>query len=147
MEIGRDMTLAGDLKVLPAGQCPKFLTGADAEEWEATYGRRNDAFRNAGLEGSELTRWKYQQYMKDFMRCVKAVDDGVGELLAYLDANGLADNTVVVYSSDQGFFNGEHGWFDKRWLYEESLHMPLVIRWPGVVKPGTQISRLVQNID
>jgi arylsulfatase A-like enzyme len=147
MEIGRDMSLSGDLKVLPAGQHPKFLTGADADEWEATYGRRNDAFRNAGLEGRELTRWKYQQYMKDFMRCVKAVDDGVGELLAYLDANGLADNTVVVYSSDQGFFNGEHGWFDKRWIYEESLHMPLVIRWPGVVKPGMKISRLVQNID
>lgn len=147
MEIARDMTLAGDLKVLPAGKRPNFLTGADAEEWEATYGRRNDAFHKAGLEGRELTRWKYQEYMKDFIRCVKAVDDGVGELLAYLDAHGLTENTVVVYSSDQGFFNGEHGWFDKRWIYEESLHMPLVIRWPGVVKPGTRISRLVQNID
>ncbi len=147
MEIGRDMTLSGDLKVLPPGKQPKSLSEADAAEWEATYGRRNDAFRAAALEGRELTRWKYQQYMKDYLRCVKAVDDSVGELLAYLDANGLADDTVVVYSSDQGFFLGEHGWFDKRWIYEESLHMPLVVRWPGTVKPGSRISKLVQNID
>jgi len=147
MEIGRDMTLESDLKVLPAGERPKFLSDGDAGEWEATYGKRNDAFRKAALEGRELTRWKYQQYMKDYLRCVKAVDDSVGQLLDYLDANGLAENTVVIYSSDQGFFMGEHGWFDKRWIYEESLAMPLIVRWPGSVKPGTHISQLVQNID
>jgi N-acetylglucosamine-6-sulfatase len=75
------------------------------------------------------------------------VDDGVGRLVAELDAQGLADNTVVIYASDQGFFNGEHGWFDKRWIYEESIHMPFVIRWPGVVKPGTRFGEFIQNID
>lgn len=147
MEIGRDMSLAQDLKVLPRGNTPPRLTPEQAAAWRAVFEPRNDAFRQAGLQGRELTRWKYQEYMKDYLRCVKAVDDSVGELLDYLDRRGLATNTVVIYSSDQGFFNGEHGWFDKRFIYEESLRMPLILRWPGVVQPGTRIPHLVQNID
>jgi arylsulfatase A-like enzyme len=85
--------------------------------------------------------------MKDYLRCVKAVDDSVGRLVEYLKQEGLDTNTVVIYSADQSFFNGEHGWFDKRWIYEESITMPLIVRWPGVVKPGTRIQQLVQNID
>jgi arylsulfatase A-like enzyme len=85
--------------------------------------------------------------MKDYLRCIKAVDDSVAKLTEFLDQNGLAQNTVVIYSSDQGFYNGEHGWFDKRWIYEESLHMPLIVRWPGVVKPGTRIDAFAQNVD
>ena len=85
--------------------------------------------------------------MKDYLRCVKAVDDSVGRLLDYLKQEGLETNTVVIYAADQSFFNGEHGWFDKRWIYEESLHMPLIVRWPGVVKPGTRVQQMVQNID
>jgi len=92
-------------------------------------------------------RWKYQRYMKNYLRCVKGVDESVGRLLDYLDKNGLRDNTVVVYSSDQGFFLGDHGWFDKRWMYEESLKMPLIVRWPGVTKPGSINEDLVQNLD
>lgn len=92
-------------------------------------------------------RWKYQRYIKDYLRCVAAVDDDVGRVLDYLDQEGLADHTVVIYSSDQGFFLGDHGWYDKRWMYEESLRIPLIVRWPGTVTPGSESSHLVQNLD
>jgi arylsulfatase A-like enzyme len=147
MEIGGDMTLGSDLKVLPPGKAPGRLTPAQAEAWQAAFKARNAAFQEAKLEGRELTRWKYQEYMKDYLRCVKAVDDSVGQLLDYLKQEGLETNTVVIYAADQSFFNGEHGWFDKRWIYEESITMPLIVRWPGVVKPGTRIQQMVQNID
>jgi arylsulfatase A-like enzyme len=147
MEIGRDMTLESDLKVLSADKAPNGLSGADTEAWKAAFGPRNEAFRQAKLQGQALTRWKYQEYMKDYLRCIKAVDDSVGKYLEYLEKAGLAQDTVVIYASDQGFYNGEHGWFDKRWIYEESLRMPLIVRWPGVVKPGSRPALLVQNID
>ena len=82
-------------------------------------------------------RWKYKRYMHDYLGCVKAVDESVGRLLKFLDDEGLADNTIVVYASDQGFYLGEHGWFDKRWIFEESLRTPLLVRWPGVTPPGS----------
>ena len=85
--------------------------------------------------------------MHDYLGCVKAVDESVGRLLKYLDDEGLAENTIVVYSSDQGFYLGEHGWFDKRWIFEESLRTPLLVRWPGVVKPGACNAELVSNLD
>ena len=141
LEIGRDMTLAGDLKVRQAGK------GEQAAEFDASYGARNAAFEKAKPEEQALTRWKYQEYMKDYLRCIKAVDDSVGRVCDYLKAEGLEENTIVIYASDQGFFNGEHGWFDKRWIYEESIHMPLIVKWPGVVKPGSRPAALVQNID
>jgi len=147
MEIGRDMTLASDLKVLPPDKAPDRLSSAQAEAWQAAFKARNAAFQEAKLEGRELTRWKYQEYMKDYLRCVKAVDDSVGQLVAYLKQEGIETNTVVIYCADQSFFNGEHGWFDKRWIYEESLTMPLIVRWPGVIKPGLRVQQLVQNID
>jgi arylsulfatase A-like enzyme len=92
-------------------------------------------------------RWKYQRYLKNYLRCVRGVDESVGTLLAYLAEHGLSENTVVVYSSDQGFYLGDHGWYDKRWMYEESLAMPLVVRWPGVTRPGSVNTDLVQNLD
>ncbi len=85
--------------------------------------------------------------MHDYLGCVKAVDDSVGRILQFLDDEGLAENTIVVYSSDQGFYLGEHGWFDKRWIFEESLRTPLLVRWPGVTKPGTSTAQIVANID
>ena len=85
--------------------------------------------------------------MHDYLACIKQVDDSVGKVLKYLDDNGLADNTIVIYSSDQGFYLGEHGWFDKRWIFEESLRTPLLIRWPGVVKPGSVNKDIVSNLD
>ena len=122
-------------------------TTNNAKQWDAAYVPKNEALKKANLEGKELVRWKYQRYIKDYLRCIAGVDDQILRILKYLDDNNLADNTIVIYSSDQGFYLGEHGWFDKRWMYEESLRMPLVIRWPGKIKPGTKINNLTQNID
>ncbi len=100
-----------------------------------------------GLSPAELKRWKYKRYMQDYLACVASLDDNVGRVLDYLDREGLAENTIVVYTSDQGFFLGDHGWFDKRFMYEESLRMPLLVRWPGVVKPGSTSDAMVLNVD
>ncbi len=138
MNIGADMVLQSDLKV----------EGPEAKiDPNSAYGPRNVDFRRRNPQGPDLTRWKYQQYMKDYLRCIKAVDDSVGRLVQYLTDAGLDSHTVVIYASDQGFYNGEHGWFDKRWIYEESVHMPLIVRWPGVVQAGSRPTAMVQNID
>ena len=123
------------------------MTPEHRAAWDAAYGPRNAAFRESAPTGDDLVRWKYQRYMKDYLRCVAAVDDGIGELLDALDELGLAENTLVVYSSDQGFYLGDHGWYVKRWMYEESLRMPFVARWPGAIEPGLREDRLAQNID
>jgi arylsulfatase A-like enzyme len=142
MEVVRDLT-ARDLKLVP----PKDLTPQQLREWNAAYEPKNQAFRAAHLSGIDLARWKYQRYIKDYLRCVASVDENVGRVLDYLEESGLAKNTVVIYSSDQGFFLGDHGWFDKRFMYEESYRMPLLVRWPGVVKPGSTSDALVSNLD
>jgi len=100
-----------------------------------------------GLTGAEAKSWKYQRYIKDYLRCVASIDDNVGRLLDYLDAEGLAENTIVIYTSDQGFFLGDHGWYDKRFMYEESLRMPFVIRYPRDIAPGSVSEDLVLNVD
>jgi arylsulfatase A-like enzyme len=100
-----------------------------------------------GLEGSELKKWKYQRYMEDYLACIASVDDNVGRLLDYLDEAGLTDNTVVVYTSDQGFYLGDHGWFDKRFMYEESLRMPLLVRYPSMIRKGAVNNDIVLNLD
>jgi arylsulfatase A-like enzyme len=142
MTIARTMT-ALDLKLTP----PAGMSSDQRQAWDAYYEPRNTAFHIAHLEGKELVRWKYQRYLHDYLGCVKAVDESVGRLLTFLDDEGLADSTVVVYSADQGFYLGEHGWFDKRWIFEESLRAPLLIRWPGVVQPGSVCSQIVSNLD
>lgn len=119
--------------------------------WDASYEAENQAvlaaIRGGELSGDDVTRWKYQRYIKDYLRSIRSLDEGVGQMLDYLEASGLAENTIVVYSSDQGFYLGEHGWYDKRWMFEESFAMPFLIRWPGVVAPGTRSEALIQNID
>jgi len=162
MEIERDLELVYDLFLEPtdrwdpsagrANDASGFrnlerMTPDQRAAWDAAFGPENAAFLEARLEGPELVRWKYQRYMRNYLRCVRGVDECVGRLVAWLDEHGLADDTVVVYSSDQGFFLGEHGWFDKRWMYEESFAMPLIVRWPGVTAPGTRDRHLVQNVD
>ncbi|TWT95733.1 sulfatase family protein [Neorhodopirellula pilleata] len=137
---------ASDLKLTP----PRNLTPEQREVWDAAYGPKNAAFEaaKATMTEKEIVQWKYQRYVKDYLRCVKSVDDGIGEVLDYLDEAGLANNTVVVYSSDQGWYLGEHGWFDKRWMYEESLKCPLLVRWPEVVRAGTvNDTEIVSNLD
>jgi arylsulfatase A-like enzyme len=101
----------------------------------------------AGLSAAELKKWKYQRYMQDYLACIASVDDNVGRLLDYLDRKGLAQNTIVIYTSDQGFFLGDHNWFDKRFMYEESLRMPFLVRWPAQIKPGTVSKGMVLNVD
>ena len=123
------------------------FTPEQLEVFDAYFRPRNEAVRKAKLTGKERTRWNYQRYIKNYLRCVKAVDENIGRMLEYLDDRGLATRTVVIYSSDQGFWLGEHGWFDKRWMYEESLHTPLIVRWPGVVRPASSSDALVSNLD
>ena len=101
----------------------------------------------ANLKGKELVRWKFQRYAKNYLRCVKGVDESLGRLRATLNELDLDDNTVVIYSSDQGFYIGDHGWYDKRWMYEESLKMPFIVSWPGVTQPGSRDTHMIQNID
>lgn len=115
--------------------------------WEAAYGPGNVAFRQARPQGQALAEWTYRRYLQDYLRCVQSVDDNVGRLLDYLEQNGLDGNTIVIYTSDQGFYLGEHGWFDKRFMYEESFRTPLLIRWPGVADAGRRTRSLVQNLD
>ena len=148
MGIDKHMAMTFDLMVPPEGTWDwKRMTPEQQQRWKTTFGGRNAATKVATLEGKDLVRWKYQRYIKDYLRCVAAVDVNIGRILAQLKASGLDENTIVIYASDQGFYLGEHGWFDKRWMYEESLRMPLVMRWPGKVKPGTEVQQMVQNID
>ena len=139
----KDSMNPGDLKLTP----PKYLDGADLANWHKAYDEENAAFAKAKLSGKALRSWNYQRYIRDYVRCVQSIDDSIGEVLNYLDESGLADNTLVIYSSDQGFFLGEHGWFDKRFMYEEALRTPLVMRWPGKIKAGSVDSHITSNLD
>ena len=99
------------------------------------------------MTDEEKIKWRYQRYMQDYLASISSVDDNVGRMLDYLDESGLAENTIVVYTSDQGFFLGEHGWFDKRFIYNESFKTPLLIRWPNVITANTSSDEMVQNLD
>ena len=125
----------------------KRMSPAQLEQWRAAYAPKDAAFHKAKLSGKALVRWKFQRYAKNYLRCVKGVDESVGRLRATLKDLGLADNTIVIYCSDQGFYIGDHGWYDKRWMYEESLMMPFIVNWPGVTKPGSRDTHLIQNLD
>jgi len=163
MQISKNFSWSNDMKFKGENLFPASFTSdnknAEYERmspeqkkvWDAAYEPPNQAFiaamRAGKLSDQDITRWKTQRYLKDYLRCVRAVDESVGRLLDYLKKSGLAENTIVIYSADQGFYLGEHGWFDKRWMFEESLSMPFLIRWPGVVKPGSRNASLIQNID
>ncbi|WP_153555302.1 sulfatase family protein [Roseimaritima sediminicola] len=132
-----------DLKLVPQ----RRLNEEQTKVWNEAYEEKNRKFREANLTGKDLVRWKYQRYVKDYLRCVQSVDDNVGRVLDYLDESGLAENTIVVYTSDQGWYLGEHGWYDKRWMYEESFRTPLMVRWPGKIQPGSTSDQMVMNLD
>tara|TARA_B100000959_G_C14959207_1_gene615054 strand:+ start:116 stop:1702 length:1587 start_codon:yes stop_codon:yes gene_type:complete len=123
------------------------LTNEQKYAWDAAYESKNNSFIEANLSGVELAKWKYQRYIKDYLRCVTSVDENIGRLLDYLDENNLTNNTVIIYTSDQGFYLGEHGWYDKRFMYEESLGMPLLIRYPREIKAGGSLDQMVLNLD
>jgi len=163
MSIAKDMSWGHDMKLHGENLFPEHfnkiwgngeytrMNAEQKEAWDAAYEEENQRMiadvRSGKLEGDDITRWKYQRYIKDYLRCIRAVDENVGRLLDHLDESGLADNTIVIYSSDQGFYLGEHGWYDKRWMFEESLAMPFLVRWPGVVEPGSRSGTMIQNID
>ena len=133
----------GDLKVKP----PENLTGEKLEIWNRKGVHGEYWSPSEQLTGAALKKWKYQRYIKDYLRCIASIDDNVGRLLHYLDAAGLAENTIVIYTSDQGFYLGDHGWFDKRFMYEESLRMPLLVRYPRQIKAGSVNDDIVLNLD
>jgi len=152
MSISRTMRLEEDNKLYP-DKTKRKNTGLNRmnpeqmKAWDSVYDPIIKQFYEAKLTGDELVRFKYQRYMQDYLACIAAVDKSVGEVLDYLKANGLDKNTIVIYASDQGFYLGEHGWFDKRWMFEESYRTPLLIQWPGVTKPGSVNSDIVSNLD
>lgn len=144
----QDMTLEKTFTQLDAKLTPPSnLTPAQLKVWNAYYEPLNEKMRQASLSGDDIVRWRYQRYMHDYLATVKAVDENVGKLLDALEAEGVADNTLVVLSSDQGFYLGEHGWFDKRWIYEESLTTPFFARWPGKIQPGSRSPAMVSLLD
>ena len=150
MTVDKTMLIGDDLKIGIDYSKPGMFGRMNPEEKKA-YKTYYDA---AGIEyekvknnPEELVKWKYQRYMKDYLSTAKSLDRNIGRILKYLDSTGLAKNTIVIYTSDQGFYMGEHGWFDKRFMYEESLRTPFVIRYPGKIKPGSVVNDMVVNID
>lgn len=145
MRIDRDLT-RNDLKLPP----PAGLTGKELQDWKRGTDTEMEVIENGKtnkLSGVALKKWKYQRYIKDYLRCVASVDDNVGRLLDYLDQTGLATNTIVIYTSDQGFFLGDHNWYDKRFMYEESIRMPFLVRYPPAIKPGSVNDAMILNVD
>ncbi|APY09420.1 sulfatase [Winogradskyella sp. J14-2] len=156
--IFKDMYEGHDLKLTKEKGSPELawnpwktdferMTPEQTKAWNNAYQAKNDAFHDANLSGRALAEYKGQRYLQEYLATIAAVDEGVGQVLDFLEENGLAENTIVIYTTDQGFYLGEKGWFDKRYMYEESLAMPLLIKYPGVIKPGTEIDAMTQNLD
>ena len=144
MEIATTLT-PHDLKLAKQ----RGFTEKQEAAWMASYGPRNTEFtkKMEQMSSEEIVRWKYQRYLKDYLRCIRAVDENIGRLMNTLENLDLCKETIVIYSSDQGFFLGEHGWFDKRFMYEECYRTPLIVRWPGVTEAGKVNDQLVSNLD
>lgn len=146
-----------ELKIKPASNWDRRallnlferMTPEQKAAWDSVYWPMNLEFKEKypAMNEKELMQWRFQRYMQDYLASIMAVDEGVGEVLDYLEESGLDENTIVVYTSDQGFYLGEHGWFDKRFIYDESFKTPLLIQWPGVVEPGSKSDEMVQNLD
>ncbi len=143
--VGADLTNR-DLKLKP----PAALSAADVAKWQTTKPESVTIVRdgqNVTLKGEALVRWKYQRFMQDYLATVQSVDESVGRVLSYLDSTGLGRNTMVIYTSDQGFFLGDHGMYDKRFMYEESIRMPFLVRWPAAIRAGTRSDAMGLNVD
>ncbi|MBT7215195.1 MAG: sulfatase-like hydrolase/transferase, partial [Verrucomicrobia bacterium] len=163
MGIQDHMSWGNDMKMQGKNLFPSHFTGGpgngqfnrlsdqDKKTFISAYEDENKQFikeMKAGkLDQKAITSWKYQRYIKDYLAVIQSMDEGIAKILNHLDNSGLAENTIVIYSSDQGFYLGEHGWYDKRWMFEESLMMPFVVRWPGKIKPGSVSNTIIQNID
>jgi len=158
MSIWKDMYLGHDLKLTKALNSTEITGGLGTwafdrmnekqrNIWNNNYREKNNEYHRNPPTGKDLAYWKYRRYMQDYLGTIESVDESVGEILDYLDHNGLADNTIIIYTSDQGFYLGEHGWFDKRFMYEESLKMPLLIRYPREIAKGVVSDEMVMNLD
>ena len=167
MNLLKHMNWAGDSKIYPevmdelgipetAGwdkaAFAREVGAMDTEQrarWDAVYGPMNEQFKKdyPNMTDRDKMKWRYQRYMQDYLGSIASVDEGVGKVLDYLEESGLAENTIVIYTSDQGFYLGEHGWFDKRFIYNESFKTPLLVRWPGVIQAGSRNTQMVQNLD
>lgn len=167
MNLLKHMTVSADNKIYPGvadklgvkepsdwgknvfNQKYKRLTPEQKKNWDEVYGPINEEFAQMypSMNDSDFMRWKYQRYMQDYLGCIAAVDENVGRLLDHLEETGLDENTIIVYTSDQGFYLGEHGWFDKRFIYNESFKTPLLVKWPGKIAPGSTSDEMVQNLD
>jgi arylsulfatase A-like enzyme len=152
MTISKTMRIEEDLKMYKDKSKMKAtglnrMTPDQQKAWDNVYDPIIRHFYEANLSGDDLVRFKYQRYMQDYLACIAAVDKSVGEVMDYLKEAGLDKNTIVIYASDQGFYLGEHGWFDKRWMFEESYRTPLLIKWPGTTKPGSINKDIVSNLD
>ena len=158
MSIEHTLTNDWDLKLLTREEMLKDTTNKlysvykrmpieVQDKWDSAYAQRIAEYRKGDLKGKALISWKYQQYMRDYLATVLAVDENIGRLLNYLEKTGELDNTIIIYTSDQGFFLGEHGWFDKRFMYEESMRTPLIMRLPKGFDRRGDITEMVQNID
>lgn len=133
-----------DMKLTPPGG----ISGKELQQWLDWGNNPGQNFAPfEGMTEEAIKKWKYQRYIKDYLATVRSVDDNIGRVLSYLKTNGLEENTIIIYSSDQGFFLGDHGFFDKRFMYEEALRMPFVIRYPGKIKPGTVCDDIITNVD
>ncbi len=144
MSIAKDMLPDYDLKMEEA---PDRMTPGQKQAWDNAYAPKKAWYEENKPQGKELFRWKYQRYLEDYLGCIQAVDESIGRVLDYLDSAGLAENTLVIYTSAQGFYLGEHGWFDKRFIYEESLRMPFIARLPGRIPADSVNTDLVSNLD
>ncbi len=167
MNLLKHMNWAGDSKIYPEvmdelgipetansdkAAFQREVGAMNAEQrakWDAVYGPMNEQFKKdyPKMSQTDKMKWRYQRYMQDYLGSIASVDEGVGKVLDYLEESGLAENTIVIYTSDQGFYLGEHGWFDKRFIYNESFKTPLLVKWPNVIKPGTTNTQMVQNLD
>lgn len=156
--IYKDMYEGHDLKLTNAKGNPELawnpwtndfdrMTPEQHKIWDEAYAPKNDAFHDANLSGKALAEYKGQRFLQEYLSTIASVDEGVGKILDYLKANGLEDNTIVIYTTDQGFYLGEKGWFDKRYMYEESLAMPFIIKYPGHIEAGSKVTALTQNLD
>lgn len=155
MTIARHMRMGFDLKYWGSSSAEQkdrasFFGRMNPQQQaaiESAYEKENRQFAENPPSGDALVRWKYQRYIKDYLRCIASVDDSVGKLTKAIDELGLSANTIVIYTSDQGFYLGEHGWYDKRWIFEQSLRTPLIVRWPGATQPGSTSDAIVSNLD
>lgn len=150
MTIDKTMVLKRDLKVYADFEKDDVYARLEPERKKIVKGyhdKISKELEDKKLTGKALVEWKYQRYIKDYLSTANSLDRNIGKVLDYVDKNDLARNTVIIYASDQGFYMGEHGWFDKRFIYEQSLKTPFVIRYPGVIKPGTKVEQLTSNID